>query len=113
MALTVGLDYGARTVTVRADVSDGQAVKTLCHELAHIQLGHEIELREFGCRGRHEVEAESVAYVVSAFASMTTDGYSLPYVAHWAAGDMATVRQTAEKVLRATGRILEATEATR
>src|SRR5439155_5530455 len=55
-------DFGSRTVRVRDDVHEVQAVKTLAHELAHILLGHS------GCvfesRSRAEVEAESVAFVV-------------------------------------------------
>jgi antirestriction protein ArdC len=102
-------DYAARTVTVRADVDDAQACKTLCHELAHIALDHESELLG-GCRGRLEVEAESVAYIVGQACGMVTDGYSLPYVAGWANGDAAVVRRTAEKVVKVAGAILEALE---
>jgi hypothetical protein len=32
--------YGARTVTVRTDVDDAQACKTLAHELSHILCNH-------------------------------------------------------------------------
>ena len=101
-------DYAARTVTVRSDVSDAQACKTLAHELAHILLDHEHDLGRMGCRGRLEVEAESVAYIVGAAEGLATDGYSLPYVAHWANGDPSVVRQTADKVVRVAGAICEA-----
>lgn len=100
-------EYGSRAVKVRDDVSDAQAVKTLAHELAHILCGHETELFG-GCRGRLEVEAESVAYIVCHSAGLVSDGYSLPYVAGWSGGDVATVRQTAEKVVRVAGAICEA-----
>lgn len=103
-------DFGARTVTVRADVSEAQACKTLAHELGHVLCGHGAELFG-GCRGRHEVEAESVAYIVCANAGMTTDGYSLPYVGLWSNGDAAAVRETAERVLKAAGAICEALDA--
>lgn len=102
--------YGARTVTVRADVDDAQAVKTLVHELGHILCGHEGDLGMFGCRGRHEVEAESVAYVVCSALGMTTEGYSLPYVAGWSGGDLAKVRETADHVVKVAGQILAAIE---
>lgn len=104
-------DYTARTVTVRGDVSDAQASKTLVHELAHVLCGHESELHEFGCRGRLEVEAESVAYIVCHALGLTSDSYSLPYVAAWSSGDVATVRQTAETVVRVAGAICAALEA--
>lgn len=102
-------DYAARTVTVRADVSDAQACKTLAHELGHILCGHEAELFG-GCRGRLEVEAESVAYIVAAANGLATGGYSAPYVAGWSGGDVAKVRETAERVVRVAGAILSALE---
>jgi hypothetical protein len=61
-----------------------------------------------GCRGRIEVEAESVAYIVAAASGLPTDGYSLPYVARWADGDARVVRETAERVIGSTGAILAA-----
>jgi len=58
------------------------------------------------CRGRCEVEAESVAYVVTASAGMDASGYSFAYVAQWAGGDTSTVRQAAETVTKAARSIL-------
>ena len=71
--------YTTRTVTVRDDVDDAQATRTLMHELAHIWL-HDPE-EALHHRGTAEVEAESTAYVVCQAAGMVTDDYSLPYVA--------------------------------
>ncbi len=53
-------------------------------------------------RGR----AESVAYIVTAAAGMDASGYTFAYVAHWAGGDLATVRQAAETVTKAARTIL-------
>ena len=78
-------DHIVRTVRVRDDVSDAQATKTLCHELAHVLL-HPDTAEYFQCRGRCEVEAESVAYLVCQAAGLVTDGYSWPYIAHWSDG---------------------------
>jgi len=58
------------------------------------------------CRGRCEVEAESVAYVVAAAHGLDASGYTFAYVAGWAGGDPATVRQAAETVTRAARTIL-------
>lgn len=102
-------NYSARTVTVRDDVDDAQACKTLAHELAHVLL-HEGELT-MGCRGRLEVEAESVAYVVSQASGMDTSDYSLAYVATWANGDLALVTKTAERVVRTAHQILAGIDA--
>ena len=98
-------NYLTRTVTVRDDVDDAQAVKTLAHELAHVWL-HDPEHASHH-RGTAEVEAESVAYIVCHAAGLDSDEYSLPYVAVWAGGDSATIRSTAERVLGAARRALE------
>jgi hypothetical protein len=51
-------DPADRTVRVRADVDPRQAVKTLAHELAHIQCGHTADGSTYpDCRGRAEIEA--------------------------------------------------------
>ena len=100
-------DPTSGTVRVRDDVDDAQAVRTLAHELAHIECGHVENLPTYAtCRGRCEVEAESVAYVVTAAAGMDASGYSLAYVAQWAGGDPGTVRQAAETVTKAARSIL-------
>jgi antirestriction protein ArdC len=67
-------DHSVRTVRVRDDVSDAQATKTLAHELAHVIL-HPDTAAYFACRGRFEVEAESVAFLVTQAAGLATDGY--------------------------------------
>lgn len=98
-------DYTTRSVTVRDDVDSAQATKTLAHELAHVLLHDGCEYPN-GCRGRAEVEAESVAYVVCSTAGLATENYSFPYVAHWAVGDTELVRTTADKVITTARTIL-------
>jgi hypothetical protein len=64
----------------------------------------------FGCRGRSEVEAESVAFLVCQAAGLATDGYSFPYVARWADGKAEVVRDAADRVLATARTILDALE---
>ena len=100
-------DPARRVVRIRGDVDEAQAVKTLAHELGHLQCGHVADLSTYlTCRGRCEVEAESVAYVVAAAHGLDASGYTFAYVAGWAGGDPATVRQAAETVTRAARTIL-------
>jgi len=100
-------DPTSRTVRVSSDVDDAQAVKTLIHDLAHIECGHVADLPTYlTCRGRCEVEAESVAYVVAAAQGMHAGGYSFAYVAGWAGPDLSVVRQAAETVTKAARTIL-------
>ncbi|WP_239521087.1 ArdC-like ssDNA-binding domain-containing protein [Blastococcus saxobsidens] len=101
-------DPAARTVRVRPDVADAQAVKTLAHELAHIECGHTTEGYDYrGCRGEAEAEAESVAYIVTAWAGLDAGVYTVPYVAAWSAGDTDVVRAAAATVTAAARRILD------
>ena len=100
-------DPASRTVRVSGAVDDAQAVKTLIHELAHIEAGHVGDLPTYAtCRGRCEVEAESVAYVVAAAHGLDAGGYSFAYVAGWAGGDLSIVRQAADTVIQTARRIL-------
>jgi DNA primase len=123
-------NFVLRAVRIRADVDDAQAVKTLSHELAHVLL-HDPSGGQTGtadpsatvtdadpigyCRGRFEVEAESVAYLISAVHGLDTSAYTFPYVAGWAGSVDAVepdrvVQATAQRVLEAARQILTATE---
>jgi antirestriction protein ArdC len=95
------------TVTVHDDLSPLQAIKTLTHELAHIRLGHVENLSTYHlCRGRCEVEAESVAFVVLLEAGYDASSYSTPYVAGWA-DDPKVIHETAQRVITAARGIVE------
>jgi len=101
-------DPARRVVRVRDDIDDAHAVKTLAHELGHLECGHVKDLPTYAtCRGRCEVEAESVAYVVAAAHGLDASGYTFAYVAGWARGDLTHVRQAAETVTKAARTILE------
>jgi len=95
-------------VRVRDDIDDAHAAKVLAHELGHLECGHVTDLPTYlTCRGRCEVEAESVAYVLGAAHGLDASGYSFAYVAGWAGGDLNCVRQAAETVTKAARTILE------
>ena len=100
-------DPTSRTVRVSGGVDDAQAVKTLIHELAHIEAGHVGDLPTYAtCRGRCEVEAESIAYVVAAANGLDASGYTFAYIAGCAGGDLSVVRQAADTVTQTARRIL-------
>jgi len=110
-------NFTTHTVRVRDDVDDAQAVKTLAHELGHVLLHHPTDPDHSStadCRGRGEVEAESVAYLVAAEHGLATDGYTFAYVAGWAADvdherPEDVVRDTGTRVLTAARTILAVT----
>ncbi len=105
-------DFLARTVQVRADMDDAAKVKTLAHELAHIELGHE-DRRPAGLhRGIGEVEAESVALMVCASFGLDSTDYTVPYVASWSSqvkdgGPLEVIRATGERARTAALAILD------
>ena len=103
-------DYSRHVVIVRQDVSDAQAVKTLAHELAHVQMhGHTADSSRPLCRGEVEVEAESVAFLVTAHAGLPSDDYTFGYVASWSAMAPDDVLvSTAERVRATASRIIDA-----
>ena len=111
-------DSVGREVRVRDGVDDAQAVKTLAHELAHVLIRPEPGEPYVGaCRGRREVEAESVAFVVAAAHHLDTSQYTFNYVAGWSAqaatpehGIEAVVAETGARVIATADRILTHTK---
>jgi antirestriction protein ArdC len=112
-------DYTAREVTVRPDLDDSQAVKTLAHELGHVLLPPPAEesLLNPVCRGLREIEAESVAYIVTHAHGLDSGEYTFGYVANWGGRTSAAsgvtveelVQQTATRVVGAAGQVLQHT----
>ena len=100
-----------KEVVVEESLDEAQRTKTTVHELAHV-LMHASD-GEIACRGRVEVEAESVAYVVCGAAGIDTSAYSVAYVARWAETTTEperTLLATAERIVSAARRILEQLE---
>lgn len=99
---------GRRRVVIEEDLSPAQAAKTLLHEAAHVVLHADLELpatREI--RATREVEAESVAYVVAGYFGLDTSSYTIGYVTGWSGGNVATIRSSAENVLRGAHELVE------
>lgn len=102
-------DFFAKTVIVDSRLAEAQAAKTLAHELGHVLLHDPTSRPATLTRPWAEVEAESVAYVVTAAHGLDAADYTVPYVTGWAGGDLAVVKQTAERVLSTAQQILSAT----
>ena len=103
-------DYRNRIVRVRDDVEPAQAVKTLAHELGHIRADHENRFADQyrtspRCRGQAEVEAESIAHLVTNAAGLDTGAYSVPYLAGWSGNDPTALKAAASRVLDVAARI--------
>jgi hypothetical protein len=99
---------GQKLVQVRGDMDPAAQAKTLVHELAHVLLHDPSSVGASLSRSHKEVEAESVAYVVCRAHGMASDGYSFPYVAHWAGEDaVKAVAATQARVGRAARQIID------
>ena len=114
-------DFTTGEVRVRADIDDAAAVKTLAHEAGHCVLhGPEGRDGQPVCRGRGEVEAESVAYLLTRAHGLDSGQYTFTYVAGWAeqaqkAAPPGTsladiVSATGSRVIHAADTILAATQ---
>jgi hypothetical protein len=100
---------------VRDDVDDAQSVKTLAHEGAHSIL--HADRSGLDCRGILEVEAESVAFMVTSAHGLDSSQYTFNYVAGWALSavtegrDLTDIlRSTGQRVIGAADLILQATQ---
>ncbi|SEB08722.1 ArdC-like ssDNA-binding domain-containing protein [Leifsonia sp. 21MFCrub1.1] len=93
-------DPDRHTVVVRDNLSPEHTAKTLIHEAAHITLQHIDDVNDYRQhRGRMEVEAESVAYIVAGLHGLDTSAYSIGYITGWANEEIDLIRETAARVL--------------
>ena len=86
-------------IAVRKGMPEGQTVKTALHELAHSVM-HDANAEELPDRSMREVQAESVAYAVSASLGLDTSGYSFGYVASWAVGKTDEEMRACMRIVR-------------
>jgi len=85
--------------------------KTLCHELAHVVLGHTTEAAisdfEQTPRSLREVEAEAVALLVCESLGLAGSEYCRGYIQNWIEGEPIP-EKSAQKIFGAADRILKA-----
>ena len=99
-------------IGLREDLDEGAAYAVLCHELAHIYLGHLGADKEGGwpyrLNLRHnvaEIEAEAVSYIVSRRAGLRT--HSAEYLSNYMEDSSDLDSISIDLVSRAAGRIEE------
>jgi antirestriction protein ArdC len=104
-------DRDRHVVVIGRDLAPEHAAKTLIHEAAHIALCHIDDANEYRQhRGRMEVEAESVAYIVGGLKGFDTSRYSIGYINGWANEDLDLIRNTAQCVLRCARTLAQLTD---
>lgn len=77
-------------ITIQPDMSEVQTIKTMIHEIAHSIVHSDENLNQLKqkenvefSKNEREVQAESIAYIVSSHLGIDTSDYSFPYVATW------------------------------
>lgn len=77
-------------IMIQPDMSEVQTIKTMIHEIAHSIVHSEENLNQLKqkenvefSKNEKEVQAESIAYIVSSHLGIDTSDYSFPYVATW------------------------------
>ena len=77
----------ANQIVLRSnEMNKAQIIKTFLHEMAHAELHHaDNPQKENLTRSTAELQAESVAYVVSSYYGIDTSEYSFNYLSGWSA----------------------------
>jgi len=78
---------GQHRIVVSKDLSEIHSIKTLLHETAHSILHRRTADQVIKDRSTKEVEAESVAFVVSQHLGLDTSDYSFSYLANWSSDE--------------------------
>lgn len=90
-------NYKNKIIAVRESLSAEKKVATLIHEIAHA-LSNEIQSDIKSNKQMKEVEAESVALVVSNRLGLDTSDLNLTYIHNWADEDIEKFRDNLDRV---------------
>jgi antirestriction protein ArdC len=100
-----------KRIVIEARNDEVQQVKTLAHELGHALLheeGNDLP------REQKEIEAESVAYIVSQSLGIDSGEYSFGYLTSWGHGDPDAVekqlKDSGQRIQKAAHRIIDTVE---
>ena len=94
-------------IAINAGMSPDQTAKTLIHEYAHSQL-HNTEAGAKLDRSTKEVQAESVAFIVSNHFGIDTSEYSFEYLASWSSGkDLKELKQSFDLIQKTANKFIE------
>lgn len=114
-------------IHVQKGMSEIQTIKTMVHEIAHaichdtIQNSNSEKKTDIS-RGKKELEAESISYVVCQKLGIDSTGdYSFGYIAGWSGdksmedlkGSLSTIKQASSKIIDSVERVIWAREKAR
>jgi len=104
----IGAAHGVATrdrIVLRPDLAPAERFSTAVHELAHIRLGHHTSGDPAASAGLHEVESESVAYVVCQAIGLDSRTASADYLTLHQ-GDAKTLAASLERIQRTAAEII-------
>ena len=95
--------FEEKTISIQNNMSEIQTIKTLIHELSHevLHQGNKIS------RNQEEVEAESVAFVVSNYFGIDTSSYSFDYITSWQQKEKADVKHSLTTIQETSNMLIE------
>ncbi len=97
-------------IAIKEGMSLNQTAKTLIHEYAHSKL-HSAESSKLLDRATKEVQAESVAFIVSNRFGVDTSQYSFEYLASWSSGrDLKELKQSFDLIQKTSNDIISKIE---
>ena len=95
-------DRNSQIIVIKKSMDEAQQIKTAIHETAHALLHNK---ENYYSKEDRELQAESVAYVVSDYYGHDTSSYSFPYAASWA-GDSKRIDGNLKQIKEASDIII-------
>ena len=89
-------------IAIQQGMSEADTIKTVLHEQSHAWLHAKGAEEESADQRTREVEAESVAYVVSQWLGIDSSDYSLGYVAGWSSDKSTPELRASLEIIRKT-----------
>lgn len=96
-----------RQIYIQANMSEQQTIKTLIHEITHA-IFHEERDKNRSIEVK-EIEAESVAFIVSDYLGIDTSSYSFSYIASWSEDkELTKLKESLDRIQKASQKIINA-----
>ena len=89
-------------IVIKSGMDEAQTLKTEIHELAHSLLHSNIGSEKDVDRNTKEVQADSIAYVVSEHYGFDVSSYSFPYIAGWSSDKTVPELKASLDIIRKT-----------
>lgn len=95
----------SKKIFINEGMSEVQTIKTLIHEVAHEKLHADVS--DDVSKNQKEVEAESVAFVVSNYFGIDTSSYSFDYISSWQKKEKADVKHSLATIQETSNMLIE------